>query len=375
MLESNIQLLSSLQGNCSPGATQRSKFFQETAATADPANSSDSHILSYDWTMFFHSRSRPPKEEPQQKTPGEVPNVDAYLQTTNEISFPRVCGPGETATIASVEQLWQSLALTKRTYELSIGSELFIFKSGIEPVWEDKLNAKGGRWMFKFSRRQNERHGQSEEAQIRRRTCMIWERLVLRVLGGSFYGGDILLHDISGLVISIRRDEDIISIWNTNLCFGKRRASAENGGFNDRRMICSSVLRVIREVDEILRHEGSVLSTVDDAAESNERVYGVNFEYRLHSDSESSDHKPRRYNKRGNHHNTGHYHEKEKNEHDLTKIDSGQLANLGRSRRRKNIEGGTLLSMGSRRRLQMKNKYDDSTETDSHHPASTNLDN
>ena len=38
---------------------------------------------------------------------------------------------------------------------------------------------------------------------------------------------ELLLNDICGLVLSVRKDEDIISLWNSNLNFSEKRTKQE----------------------------------------------------------------------------------------------------------------------------------------------------
>lgn len=229
--------------------------------------------------------------------------VDSYLQTTNEIEFISVADPSSTTkSIASVEQLWGSLSQTKRAFELHHSTQLLIFKTGINPVWEDPINAKGGRWVFRFGRRSHPGNASDKDpemsARVRQRTSMIWERLVLRTLTGSLIPDkqylkhiqDQLLSDISGLALSIRRDEDIVSLWNSNLHFGRRRGGDDDDKkplqpFQARRIMCDAILRVIRECDLILQGSDCVETL---ATGSTERVAGVSFEYRLHAESNST---------------------------------------------------------------------------------------
>ncbi|KAG2734600.1 hypothetical protein G9P44_002606 [Scheffersomyces stipitis] len=285
------------------------KSSQETLSRIPPEH----HILPYCWTVWHHSRSRlkqketssPSEDENSTNAAPAAAAVDSYLQTTNEIEFLSISGEDSVSTtksIGSLEQLWMSLSSIKKTYELPIGTELLIFKSGINPVWEDPINTKGGRWVFRFNRRSN---GSSDDhdsiAKIRKRTSLIWERLVIKTITGSIIPEannpveyqDLLLNDISGLVLSVRKDEDIISIWNSNLNFGGKGKKDDDKStnkkltsFQARRVICDAILRVIRECDLIAQGSDCV-DTVDTG--SNERVYGVSFEYRLHADNANPD--------------------------------------------------------------------------------------
>lgn len=99
-----------------------------------------------------------------------------------------------------------------------------------------------------------------------------------------------ILSDISGLALSIRRDEDIVSLWNSNSSFGRRRGGSSDDEkplplLQARRIMCDAILRVIRECDLILQGSDCV-ETV--ATGSTERVAGVSFEYRLHAESNST---------------------------------------------------------------------------------------
>lgn len=281
------------------------------------------HVLPYCWTIWHHSRSRPKQKELINISPEPASEdatsedsgqqaaaaVDSYLQTTKEIEFSAVHGQkASTKNIGSLEQLWLSMSSLKKTYELAIGTELLIFKSGINPVWEDPMNTKGGRWVFRFNRRSNTGSNASNindndtVLKVRQRTSLIWERLLIKTITGSIIPEgnyseeiqDLLLNDICGLVLSVRKDEDIISIWNCNLNFNKKRVNPEEKdedrksqtkkltSFQARRIICDSILRVIRECD-LISQGSDCISTLDSG--SNERVFGVSFEYRLHSDN------------------------------------------------------------------------------------------
>ncbi|ODV67363.1 translation initiation factor eIF4e [Hyphopichia burtonii NRRL Y-1933] len=257
------------------------------------------HILPYCWTIWHHSRNKSKQvmEEPISETNNAVA-VDSYLQTTNEINFKSIIDSNELInSIGSLEQLWLSLSTIKQSHNLPIGTELLFFKSGINPVWEDPINSKGGRWVFRFSRRSHHQDNLDSIAKVRYRTNLIWERLLIKTITGSIIPKqnysqeiqDLLLNDISGLVLSVRKDEDIISIWNSNINFNKKKFE-ENGekskkiltSFQARRIICDSILRIIRECD-LINQGSDCIDTLDSG--SNERVFGVSFEYRLHADN------------------------------------------------------------------------------------------
>lgn len=84
-------------------------------------------------------------------------------------------------------------------------------------------------------------------------------------------------------MLSLRKDEDIISLWNSNLNFFGKKEGKKLTSFQARRILCDSILRVIRECDLIIQGSDCV-ETIDSG--SNERVHGVSFEYRIHADNE-----------------------------------------------------------------------------------------
>ncbi|RCK65266.1 Eukaryotic translation initiation factor 4E-4 [Candida viswanathii] len=270
------------------------KLTQEALATVPSTH----HTLPYCWTIWYHSRTKKkdpvvkPEEsegvsvEEQQNNPG----VDLYLQTTSELSFVDSTTGAKIQHIASLEQMWSSISSLKITFDLNIGTEFLIFKTGVNPVWEDPINSKGGRWVFRFNRKLMNDDDLHKQEALRKRTSLIWERLVLKTVTGSLIPDsnseeiqELLLNDISGLVLSLRKDEDIISLWNSNLNFFGKKETKKLTSFQARRILCDSILRVIRECDLITQGSDCV-ETIDTG--SNERVFGVSFEYRIHADNE-----------------------------------------------------------------------------------------
>lgn len=270
------------------------------------------HVLQYCWTAWHHLRNSKPK--PDEVTDWKHKPVDSYLQLTSEIRFklvgaesrtkengePEEDDSTSTTAIASLEQMWVACAELKKAHEMGNRSELLIFKTGVSPVWEDPLNSRGGRWVFRFAHKYGGDDAGENTKRVRMRTTLIWERLMLRVMSGLFLREkrdllESILNDVAGIVLSIRRDEDIISVWNFNLNFW-RRSDDDNKKpltpFQGRRIICDAVLRIIRECDMILQGLDPILTS---SGPSTERVGGVSFEYRLHQDNNySSGDRPRR---------------------------------------------------------------------------------
>eukprot|EP01119_Soliformovum_irregulare_P016896 TRINITY_DN4955_c1_g1_i1.p1 TRINITY_DN4955_c1_g1~~TRINITY_DN4955_c1_g1_i1.p1 ORF type:complete len:327 (-),score=72.77 TRINITY_DN4955_c1_g1_i1:42-1022(-) len=95
----------------------------------------------------------------------------------------------------TVEGFWSYYNHLLRPNDLPVTSDYHLFKHNIRPLWEDEINRNGGKWIVRL------RKGMASK---------YWEDLILATLGEQFDVGD----DICGIVMSIRYQEDLISIWN-----------------------------------------------------------------------------------------------------------------------------------------------------------------
>ncbi|GAA6044650.1 hypothetical protein JCM8097_003128 [Rhodosporidiobolus ruineniae] len=74
-----------------------------------------------------------------------------------------------------------------------------IFRASIAPAWEDAANVGGGRWVIRL------RKGVADR---------IWEEVVYALVSERIGGEDERTGDkINGVVLSVRKDEDILSLW------------------------------------------------------------------------------------------------------------------------------------------------------------------
>ncbi|CAJ0943393.1 unnamed protein product [Ranitomeya imitator] len=83
--------------------------------------------------------------------------------------------------------------------KLSSGCDYSIFKDGIEPMWEDSRNKRGGRWLITLSKQQ--RHSDLDA---------LWLETLLCLIGEAF---DEYSEEVCGAVINIRAKGDKIAIW------------------------------------------------------------------------------------------------------------------------------------------------------------------
>ncbi|KAE8099699.1 hypothetical protein FH972_017656 [Carpinus fangiana] len=98
---------------------------------------------------------------------------------------------------STVEGFWVCYCHLARPSSLPSPTDLHIFKEGIRPLWEDSANCNGGKWIIRFKKVVSGR---------------FWEDLVLALVGDQLDYGD----NICGAVLSIRFNEDILSVWNRN---------------------------------------------------------------------------------------------------------------------------------------------------------------
>nr|QNT12795.1 eukaryotic translation initiation factor nCBP2-S [Nicotiana tabacum] len=98
---------------------------------------------------------------------------------------------------STVERFWVCYCHFARPSTLPSPADLHLFKDGICPLWEDSANCNGGKWIIRFKKAVSGR---------------FWEDLVLSLVGDQLDYGD----NICGAVLSVRSNEDILSVWNRN---------------------------------------------------------------------------------------------------------------------------------------------------------------
>ncbi|KAF5095038.1 hypothetical protein D0Z00_003300 [Geotrichum galactomycetum] len=129
-------------------------------------------------------------------------------------------------------------------------------------MWEDPVNLNGGKWVFRFKRPFKPQSvdagsGDDEAAATaavnpRNQARLYWELLLLNLIGGNLASrAGLDGNEIVGLVMSVRRDEDIFSIWT------RTTATAASGG---------------QEIEQVVR---DLLNLPAD----------IGFEFKVHTDS------------------------------------------------------------------------------------------
>lgn len=103
------------------------------------------------------------------------------------------------ASFQFVEDFWALHNHIQLVSTLPAGCDYSLFKEGIEPMWEDKANIKGGRWLLQTTKMQRGEHLDS-----------YWLEVLLLLIGEAF-GED--SDYICGAVVQIRNKGDKLAIW------------------------------------------------------------------------------------------------------------------------------------------------------------------
>ena len=102
------------------------------------------------------------------------------------------------SSIASSAQLFNSSANEFPPSTNNI-TDYNVFRSPIAPAWEDPANTGGGRWVLRL------RKGVADR---------VWEEVVFALVGERIGGDDDRVENkVNGVVLSVRKDEDILSLW------------------------------------------------------------------------------------------------------------------------------------------------------------------
>jgi len=103
--------------------------------------------------------------------------------------------------VSTVEDFWALYNHILPVSKLPSGCDYSMFKEGIEPMWEDEQNKRGGRWLINLSRNQ------------RGDLDAFWQEMLLCLIGEAF---DDASEDICGAVVNIRGKGDKLAMWTGN---------------------------------------------------------------------------------------------------------------------------------------------------------------
>jgi translation initiation factor 4E len=102
-------------------------------------------------------------------------------------------------TFDTVEDFWGLYNHTQPASKLQAGCDYSVFKAGIQPMWEDAQNKKGGRWLINLNKTQRQTHLDD-----------FWLETLLCLIGEGF---DEHSDDICGATVNIRPKGDKLGLW------------------------------------------------------------------------------------------------------------------------------------------------------------------
>ncbi|KHN84057.1 Eukaryotic translation initiation factor 4E-3 [Toxocara canis] len=105
----------------------------------------------------------------------------------------------QVAVFGSVEDFWALYNHIQPASGLTWGSDYYLFKEGIKPMWEDENNVKGGRWLVVVDKQ--------KRAQL---LDHYWLELLMAVIGEQFEDSG---EYICGAVVNVRQKGDKVSLW------------------------------------------------------------------------------------------------------------------------------------------------------------------
>ena len=98
------------------------------------------------------------------------------------------------ADVSSINEFWEVFQHLKKPNQCPLGSEYHVFKKGIFPMWEDKLNMDGGKLSVLLTKKY---------------ANVIWEEVIF-----NFARGLLPYYDyINGIIISMRPKFMALSFW------------------------------------------------------------------------------------------------------------------------------------------------------------------
>jgi len=104
----------------------------------------------------------------------------------------------EVFTFSTVEDFWRLYNNLVLPSQLQQGSTYSLFKSGIEPKWEDPANEKGGKWTVII---------QKQKGVLDR----MWLWLMMACIGQVLEEEG--MENICGAVVNVRRGQDKLCLW------------------------------------------------------------------------------------------------------------------------------------------------------------------
>lgn len=104
-------------------------------------------------------------------------------------------------TFGTVEDFWSLYNHINPASRIPNACDYSLFKEGIKPMWEDRSNKAGGRWVLNLSK------------QMRCELDTWWLELLMCLIGEAF---DEASDEVNGAVANVRTKGDKIAVWTAN---------------------------------------------------------------------------------------------------------------------------------------------------------------
>ncbi|PAA85006.1 hypothetical protein BOX15_Mlig007371g1 [Macrostomum lignano] len=138
----------------------------------ETSQTSDKHPLHNRWTLWFFKNDR--------------------HKTWNE-------NQKQVTSFGFVEDFWALFNHIQPASKLPVGCDYSLFKEGINPMWEDPNNLKGGRWLITLDKTKRNLSMDS-----------FWIETLLLLIGEGF---DDDSDEVCGAIVQIRAKQDKLSVW------------------------------------------------------------------------------------------------------------------------------------------------------------------
>jgi translation initiation factor 4E len=145
------------------------------------------HLLQTGWAFWYDQKQRLHSSKP----PGTAESVTEYRGHLHKL-----------CSFDTVEGLWKIYCHMKRPSALDLNANLYLFRDGANnmPMWEAYPN--GGCWILKVKKRKDGNISVLGK---------MWQDLVIAAVGENFEEPDVV-----GISVCIRRDQDLLSVWNAD---------------------------------------------------------------------------------------------------------------------------------------------------------------
>ncbi|GAA5926958.1 eukaryotic translation initiation factor 4E [Sporobolomyces koalae] len=183
------------------------------------ANGQTIHPLKYTWDVFFSHRSGSQKANKKEEAkngggqngPGGVQKEEweegvvklggfSSIESLHPFLAHLVPPSALPSSLHTSFSIFSPESTEPAPQPVNVICDYNIFRSSIAPAWEDAANVGGGRWVLRL------RKGVADR---------VWEETVYALVGERI-GDDEnerVGEKVNGVVLSVRKDEDILSVW------------------------------------------------------------------------------------------------------------------------------------------------------------------